>query len=79
MKKSVKIAIAAVTAVAAVSAVAAKVFCDYALKSGDKGFTVDKLPQNTKKETDINRDILKERTKEYSEWFKAHSEDVFLL
>lgn len=79
MKKSVKIAIAAVTAVAAVSAIAAKVFCDYALKSGDKGFTVDKLPQNTKKETDINRDILKDRTKEYSEWFKAHSEDVFLL
>lgn len=79
MKKSTKVIIASVTAVAAVCAVAAKIFCDYALKVGGKGFTVDKLPQNTKKEADEYREILKKRTNEYTEWFKEHSEDVFLL
>lgn len=79
MKKSTKIIISAVAAIAAVSAVAAKFFCDYALKSGKNGFRVDMLPQNTKKEPDEMRDILKERTKEYTEWLKENSEDVFLL
>lgn len=79
MKKSTKVIIASVAAVAAVCAAAAKIFCDYSLKAGDKGFTVDKLPQNTKKEHDEKRDILKNRTREYTEWLKEKSEDVFLL
>lgn len=79
MKKSTKVIIASVAAVAAVCAAAAKIFCDYSLKAGDKGFTVDKLPQNTKKEPDEKRDILKNRTREYNDWLKENSEDVFLL
>lgn len=79
MKKSVKVILSSAAAITAICAVAAKLFCDYSLKAGEKGFTVDKLPQNTKKEADEKRDTLKNRTKEYAEWFKAHSEDVFLL
>lgn len=79
MKKSTKVIIASVAAVAAVCAAAAKIFCDYSLKAGDKGYTVDKLPQNTKKEPDEKRDILKNRTREYNDWLKENSEDVFLL
>lgn len=79
MKKSTKVIIASVAAVAVVCAAAAKIFSDYSLKAGDKGFTVDKLPQNTKKEHDEKRDILKNRTREYTDWFKENSEEVFLL
>ena len=74
MKKSVKVILSAAAAITAICAVAAKLFCDYSLKAGEKGFTVDKLPQNTTKEADEKRDILKNRTKEYTEWFKACSQ-----
>lgn len=79
MKKSTKTIISVIAAVTAVSAVVGKLFCDYTLDPRKKGFTVDKLPQNRKKEPDSFRDTFKERSKEYSDWFKANSEDVFLL
>lgn len=79
MKKSIKVILSAAAAITAICAVAAKLFCDYSLRAGEKGFTIDMLPHNTKKEADEKRDILKNRTKEYNDWFKAHSEDVFLL